>query len=50
MDTPVLIDQQKLTFILNVRTIDIVEESYQEPWPIWTDVKGIRAVDTSYCC
>ena len=40
MDTPVLVDQQKITFISSVWTLDAVKRTYQEQWPIEIDGKS----------
>ena len=37
MDTPVLADQQKLTFISSVQTLNAVLQIYQEQWTIGMD-------------
>ena len=37
MDTPVLVDQQKLTLISRAWTLDTVSRTYLEQWPIGKD-------------
>ena len=37
MDTPMLADLQKFTFITFVRTVDAVLEIYHERWPMATN-------------
>ena len=37
MDTPVVINQQRLTFINSVPTLDAIKRIYQEKWSIGTD-------------
>ena len=47
IDTPMLADQENLTFISSARTLDRVLRTYRLIWPIGTDVKRnkrIRAV------
>ena len=43
MDTLVLADQQKLTFINTVQTLDPIKRTYQDPWPIRRERKGTLA-------
>ena len=37
MDTPVLADQQGLTYISSVRTLDATWKTFQEHWTIGTN-------------
>ena len=37
MNTPVLINLKKLTFISSVPTLDVIKRTYPKSWPIGTD-------------
>ena len=37
MDTPVLTEQQKLTFTISMQILLAVKKTYQQQWPIATD-------------
>ena len=39
MDTPVLNDHQKFTFISSVLTLDVILKTHQEQWTTGTDGK-----------
>ena len=47
MDTPALADQQNLTYNNAVRTGMIVLSSYQDRWPIRTDVELKKLIEYS---
>ena len=50
MDTPVLADKQKLTFISSVQTLGAVWRIYEVQWLIGTDGKRVEWIQSSKLC